>query len=509
MLRSYRRLFLLFVLLTIIISSCVPIVPITAPVPSPSATSRPPTAAPTPSATLEPTPAPTATATPVPFYNPAGCRIPSDDYTQVKVNGETLNQRTLTMLEHAYALYGGALKISSTAITQGSYTTAEPESYDTHAGGGAVDLSVRHGGGVLYREIGEVISALRVAGFAAWLRERNELYPGSPVHIHAIAIGDQELSAAAAAQVEAYFGGFSGLPLDGGEPTPDRHGAAPICDWMFEFAGATPAADLAAPADWRETLRQSAAKFITSSEDETVQAARKIGYMNGLYENPANMCGPLTAAILKEAQLLPTDPGPVSDISAYWLASGIRLGDGPWKYYNPEIYELFAFELPPADFDFSSWPLFPGDILYTYAGSGEYEHIFTVTEVDAEGRAYTVTNVQQEDLSWLIARLMLYDPADPAAGAFDVEFMRSARIFGRTGLGGFDVLRRRGVGLAAGSSYPYRVRPGDTLAALAAAFETSIAAILAHNALGDPLNLTVGSMLQIPVNTLGGAASRE
>lgn len=145
------------------------------------------------------------------------------------------------MLEHAQNLYGGELEIAGYAITQGSYTEGESASFGTHAGGGAFDLSVfRHGTfTVLWEDIEPLIHALRAAGFAAWMREYGELYPDSPYHIHAIAIGDRELSPAAQEQLTGdagYFRGFSGLPIgESGVPTPDRYGGPILCQWMIEL----------------------------------------------------------------------------------------------------------------------------------------------------------------------------------------------------------------------------------------------------------------------------------
>jgi hypothetical protein len=76
---------------------------------------------------------------------------------------------------------------------------------------------------------------MRIAGFAAWLRDFDELYPGSPIHIHAIAIGDAELSEAASEQIDGPFGylrGYNGLPQDSGVPLPDTSGDLVVCPWM-------------------------------------------------------------------------------------------------------------------------------------------------------------------------------------------------------------------------------------------------------------------------------------
>jgi hypothetical protein len=159
----------------------------------------------------------------------------------VNVNGETLSQRTLSMLTHAQVLYGGKLEITGYAVTQGSYTNSLAASFGTHAGGGAVDLSVlqRETYTVLWDDIQPLIHALRSAGFAAWLREYGELYEGSPIHIHAIAVGDRELSTEAANQLTGeagYFLGYNGLPLSlYGLPTPDKSGGPIVCTWMIDL----------------------------------------------------------------------------------------------------------------------------------------------------------------------------------------------------------------------------------------------------------------------------------
>lgn len=171
---------------------------------------------------------------------PEGCLRPPDDMTRFDVNGRTLSVRTLAMLSHAADLYGGVIDIEGRAITQGSYTDGEPLSFGTHAGGGAVDISVVKlpEWEILWDEMEPLIRALRVAGFAAWVRQPDELGPYSPIHIHAIAIGDPELSAAAEDQltgVYGYFRGYNGLPQESGIPIADPHGGPVVCEWMLEF----------------------------------------------------------------------------------------------------------------------------------------------------------------------------------------------------------------------------------------------------------------------------------
>ncbi|MEM5773826.1 MAG: hypothetical protein AAGU05_02405, partial [Anaerolineaceae bacterium] len=159
-----------------------------------------PTAAPSPALTFTRTPSPSPTPQP-------GCLPPTDDYTRVDLPHATLNTRTYEMLLYAACLYDGPINLLE-AITQGSYTDTEEASFGTHSGGGAVDLSVIDTGTwtVLTDEIEPLVRALRLAGFAAWLRPPDALYPGSPIHIHAVAVGDEELSYAAWLQVHGEYG---------------------------------------------------------------------------------------------------------------------------------------------------------------------------------------------------------------------------------------------------------------------------------------------------------------
>jgi hypothetical protein len=210
---------------------------------APAATDSPP-ASPTvvPTLTLPPdtaTPAltatPAATATPEATPLPAGaCLEPPHDYEQVIVNGEAISRRTLWMLERAKELYVGPADILR--VTQGSYRSDLDTSFGTHAGGGAVDVSIRDpiDNTFLFSETELMVGAMRLAGFAAWYRAPGALGTGSAPHIHAIAIGDRELSPAAQDQLTGaggYFNGMDGLIPPYG-PNPDPHGGPILCPWM-------------------------------------------------------------------------------------------------------------------------------------------------------------------------------------------------------------------------------------------------------------------------------------
>ena len=194
-----------------------------------------PTATPLPSATPEISPTPQATS----FLEPAGCLRPPDDYTRVQIGAATLNERTVWMLQRAEQLYGGTIPIASTGVTQGSYNPGGVDaSFGTHDGGGAVDITVRNipiDWSIKYGDIPEMIDALRLAGFAAWFRDERE---GLVPHIHAIAIGDRDLSYAAQLQLTGrygYFRGYDGYPRNNGSPLTARYGNMVMCQWMLDM----------------------------------------------------------------------------------------------------------------------------------------------------------------------------------------------------------------------------------------------------------------------------------
>lgn len=185
----------------------------------------------------EGTPVPYATTTT--FVEPEGCRRPPDDYTRITIGNATLNQRTYAMLEYAAELYGGTIPITTTGITQGSYNPGGVSaSFGTHDGGGAVDITVRnipYSWDIKWEDIPRLINALRLAGFAAWYRDERE---DLPPHIHAIAIGDAELSPVAAEQLDGpygYFRGYDGFPRADGIPLTTRYGTVIICQWMLDL----------------------------------------------------------------------------------------------------------------------------------------------------------------------------------------------------------------------------------------------------------------------------------
>lgn len=241
---------LLFLHMMVFLSACVPsdkstiqLTTITTATSAPRATfPQTITSQPSNTATIVPSFTPTISSRLTPeLIEPDNCQKPPENYDQVEINGMYINQRTFSMLEHAQSIYGGEIELTGYHLTQGSYTNLVSASFGTHIGGGAVDLSVIQYGTyqVLYADIEPLIQALRIAGFAAWLRDFDQLYPGSPIHIHAIAIGDQDLSGPARDQLTGefgYFRGFNGIPQENGlAPVPDEHGGPILCRWMLEL----------------------------------------------------------------------------------------------------------------------------------------------------------------------------------------------------------------------------------------------------------------------------------
>lgn len=124
--------------------------------------------------------------------------------------GKVTDARTAAMLVEAQRLAGFSFQYA-----QGSYNgNAVFASGGTHAGGGVID--VRTIPMANRKQKLKAVKALRTVGFAAWLRPYAAGVWGE--HIHAVAIGCDDLSSAAAAQVRAYRNGRDGLA--GNRPDP-------------------------------------------------------------------------------------------------------------------------------------------------------------------------------------------------------------------------------------------------------------------------------------------------
>lgn len=143
-------------------------------------------------------------------------------YNRVKVGtyGDgspvVVNRRTRAMLSAAEDKLGYPL-----TIVQGSYHKGTSQSAGTHDGGGVVDL--------LAYQADRKVRALRAVGFAAWHRTPDQ--GDWPEHVHAVALGDQEMSDAAREQVTDYRNGRNGLASHAPDPV-----AKPNPVPVFNFA---------------------------------------------------------------------------------------------------------------------------------------------------------------------------------------------------------------------------------------------------------------------------------
>lgn len=155
-------------------------------------------------------------------------REPPADYRRLAWRGVTANARTIEMVRQAEAWAAKRGVAPGWPMFQGSYNTSVDASANTHAGGGALDFNTE---GRSPRTIRIMVEALRRAGFAAWHRPAGGV--SDEDHIHAIAIGDREMSSDARGQVREYFAGGDGLI--GSAPDPHRAIGRPIPEWAKKF----------------------------------------------------------------------------------------------------------------------------------------------------------------------------------------------------------------------------------------------------------------------------------
>ena len=129
--------------------------------------------------------------------------------------GKRVNARTADMLAAADGMLSWSL-----TLTQGSYTSSNPDSAGTHDGGGVVDISVSS---LSTTQRWQTVRALRTVGFAAWLRTPSD---GFAYHIHANGISDPDMSRPARNQVHDYYFGRNGLANHAADNTPEAYRVA-------------------------------------------------------------------------------------------------------------------------------------------------------------------------------------------------------------------------------------------------------------------------------------------
>lgn len=159
------------------------------------------------------------------------------------------------------------------------------------------------------------------------------------------------------------------------------------------------------------------------------------------YGAPSDICGPLAIAILQEAGLISPD----LDTHAFWLLNPDILDDRRLlaKAFVSDQFEDKRYKVKLNKVDWNETPLYPGDFVYIYAGTGgTFEHMLVVNRVDSDGRAYAVTNHKTLH-GFIISEVLLYDPDDPNMGMFSVWTARPNAKMGSTGFDGYELWRLR------------------------------------------------------------------
>ena len=131
-----------------------------------------------------------------------------------------------------------------------------------------------------------------------------------------------------------------------------------------------------------------------------------------------------------------------------------------------------------------------------------FDHMFMITEVDAAGNVYTVTNLIQmiPKTETTIERVLLLNLHDLTTGLARQGWYLD-RKNGRTGHNGFDVFRWAWAEKdRLGEPVRYTVQPGDTLGLIAERWKTPSAWIARYNTLEVGEALTVNQVIQIPPN---------
>ena len=178
------------------------------------------------------------------------------------------------------------------------------------------------------------------------------------------------------------------------------------------------------------------------SQTTPADSRRVAVQINGVgYGDPTNICGPLAIAVLRDAGLMRLDITPHD----FWLldplaATGAQLLK---KAFPADQYVHAIVPTALNKVDWRATPLLPGDFLFIWHGSwGNFDHMLVVNRVDANQRAYAVTNYGT-DAGYIISEAMLYDPNDPSQGLFHQWTRERDQILGSTGFGGYELWRHK------------------------------------------------------------------
>ena len=171
----------------------------------------------------------------------------------------------------------------------------------------------------------------------------------------------------------------------------------------------------------------------------TFKESKKVGELiNGAgYGSPQLICGPLSLAILQNADLIE-----YKDVVPYdfWLLNPYIGKDRALinRVFPKDRYDAVVFKTALHKIDWVDDPLQPGDFLFIKHGSGgNFDHMLVVNRVDSQRRPYAVTNFGTPD-GYIINEVLLYDPNEPGVGIFHTWTEKPYAVLGSTGFGGFE-----------------------------------------------------------------------
>jgi hypothetical protein len=187
------------------------------------------------------------------------------------------------------------------------------------------------------------------------------------------------------------------------------------------------------------SIYRASLRYVRANPADSKREAKEI---NGVgYGDPNNICGPLAIAILLDAGVVPPTVTPHD----FWLLNPAAVPDQRIlaRAFPADKFVHTQISTPLNKVDWLASPLETGDFLFIWHGSwGNFDHMLVVNRVDADLRAYAVTNYGTPD-GFIIAETLLYDPHDPNAGIFHTWTKARDQILGSTGFGGYEIWRSR------------------------------------------------------------------
>ncbi len=185
-----------------------------------------------------------------------------------------------------------------------------------------------------------------------------------------------------------------------------------------------------------------ARRYISHSQKDATKTALEINWLpSSPFEHPSNMCGPLSAAILKDAGILPAD----TDTGKFWpldadSVQGVKTLE---KLFPKEDFEWIRFTEQINKIDYTKNPLLLGDWVYIFSGKGSQSHMLTVTKVSDDGKVYSINSNQKDERGYVIEEDLLYDPSNKSGFMYEWTDWHKRGDYGTTGFGGMLIIRSR------------------------------------------------------------------